>query len=152
MVLQFPETSSSTHAMFTSIYDVLSWTVHNPSELKSDHLWTLCAIVRNAALSIHYHHTSLSIVSVFKWRNIVCLREPNHTSYIFIGEHFPHHCHSTSTYPINSIQLTLIPPVECYSYCKCYPLWKYKCLIHKSYRPENLHAWHTVVCTVSTSS
>jgi hypothetical protein len=43
----------------------------------------------------------------------------------------------TSTYPINSIQLTLVPLVERYSYCKCYPLWKYKCLIHKSYRPVN---------------
>jgi len=82
--------------------------------------------------------TQLYQLSVYLNRgNKVCPQEPNHTSYIFRGEHFPHHCHSTSTYPINSIQLTLVPPVECYSYCKCYPLWKYKCLIHKSYRPVN---------------
>jgi len=70
--------------------------------------------------------------------NKVCSQESNHTSYIFTGEHFPHHCHSTSTYSINSIQMTLVLLVKCYSYCKCYPLWKYKCLIHKSYRSVNL--------------
>jgi hypothetical protein len=37
------------------------------SALKCDHFLTLCTIVRHAVLSIHYHHTALSTVSVFKW-------------------------------------------------------------------------------------
>jgi hypothetical protein len=66
--------------------------------------------------------THLYQLSVYlNGENKVCPQEPNHTSYIFIGVHFLHH-HFASTYPINSIQLALVPPVECYSYCKCYPL------------------------------
>ena len=82
--------------------------------------------------------THLYQLSVYlNGENKVCPQEPNHTSYIFIGVHFLHH-HFASTYPINSIQLALVPPVECYSYCKCYPLWKHKCSIHKSYKLVNL--------------
>lgn len=86
------------------------------------------------AITTHPYQLSVYLIG----GNKVCPQETKHTSYILIGEHFPHHCHSTSTYPINIIQLTLVPPVACYSYCKCYPLWGYKCLIHKSNRPVNL--------------
>jgi hypothetical protein len=75
--------------------------------------------------------------------NKVCPQEPNHTSYIFISLHFPHHHHCTST----AFDWLLYCLLNVTPTASVTPLWKYKILDSQELQASEsyLHAWYTVV-------